>query len=136
MNNNKNNSGKIGLSDAEWKIMSELWEHEPMSITELSEFFAGRTGWSKSTVITLLKRMTAKGAVSFKQDGRTKRFFSVIKRENVAVSETRSFLERLYSGSPGLMLNSLIEQDALTSDEISELYDILEKAKKAGEEKQ
>ena len=119
---------KVKLSEAEWKIMSLLWENEPMTITQLTAALKNETGWGKSMVLTLLKRMEEKKAVSYEQGKTAKSFFSLIKRENVAVSETKSFLKRLYNGSLGLMVNSLIQQEALSDEDISELYNILKKA--------
>ncbi|MBQ8781871.1 MAG: BlaI/MecI/CopY family transcriptional regulator [Oscillospiraceae bacterium] len=119
---------KIKLSESEWKIMSVLWENEPMTITQLTAALKDETGWGKSTVITFLKRMEEKGAVQYEQGKSAKSFYTLIKRENVAVSETKSFLKRLYNGSLGLMVNSLIQQEALSDEDISELYDILKKA--------
>ena len=127
---------KIRLSESEWKIMSVLWENEPMTITQLTASLKDETGWSKSTVITFLKRMEEKGAIAYEQGKSAKNFYTVIKRENSVVSEAKSFLKRLYKGSIGLMVNSLINENALSDDEISELYDILEKAeKRKGEQK-
>lgn len=127
---------KIRLSESEWKIMSVLWENEPMTITQLTASLKDETGWSKSTVITFLKRMEEKGAIAYEQGKSAKNFYTVIKRENAVVSEAKSFLKRLYKGSIGLMVNSLINENALSDDEISELYDILEKAeKRKGEQK-
>lgn len=119
---------KSKLSEAEWKILSLLWEREPMTITNITAGLKEETGWSKSTVITLLGRMEEKGAVRYEQGKNARIYYSVLKREDAAVPETRSFLRRMYSGSLGLMLNSLIEQGELSDEEISELSDIIEKA--------
>ena len=119
---------KIKLSESEWRIMSVLWDNEPMTITQLTAALKEETGWGKSTVITFLKRMEDKGAVAYEQGKTAKSFYTLIKRENVAVSETKSFLKRLYNGSIGLMVNSLIQQEALSDEDISELYNILKKA--------
>ncbi|MCM1467797.1 MAG: BlaI/MecI/CopY family transcriptional regulator [Alistipes sp.] len=116
------------LSEAEWKILSTLWEHDFLTITQLVAELKTETNWSKSTVITLLKRMEEKRAVAYIQGERAKKYYALIKRENVAIPETKSFLKRLYNGSLGLMINSMIEQDALTDRERNELYDILKKA--------
>lgn len=120
--------GKIKLSASEWKIISMLWENEPMTIMQLTSALEPDTGWTKHTVITLLKRMEAKNAVAYDQVKNAKSYYSLIKREDVAVSETKSFLERLYKGSLGMMVNSLISQQALSKEDIDELYDILKKA--------
>lgn len=102
---------KVRLSSSEWKIMSLLWENEPMTIMQITAALNNDTGWSKHTVITFLKRMEDKKAVSFEQIGNAKHYFTLIKREDVAVSETRSFLQRLYCGSIGMMVNSMINQN-------------------------
>lgn len=119
---------KIKLSSSEWKIMSLLWENEPMTIMQITGALKERTGWGKHTVITLLKRMEEKNAVVYDQKGNAKHYRSLIKREDVAVSETRSFLQRIYRGSIGMMVNSMIQQNALSKEDIDELYDILRRA--------
>lgn len=119
---------KVKLSEAEWKIMTILWEKEPMTIMQLTAALKGETGWTKNTVITLLKRMEKKEAVAYEQGKNAKNYYSLIKREDVCVEETRSFLKRIYRGSLGMMVNSLIEQDAVSKEDIAELYDILKKA--------
>ncbi|MDE5992264.1 MAG: BlaI/MecI/CopY family transcriptional regulator, partial [Oscillospiraceae bacterium] len=105
---------KIKLSEAEWKIMTMLWEKEHMTIMQLTAALKGETGWTKNTVITLLKRMEKKEAVAYEQCENAKKSSSLIKRDDVCVEETRSFLKRLYRGSLGMMVNSLIEQDAVS----------------------
>ena len=37
-------------------------------------------------------------------------------------------MNRVYSGSPGLMMSAIAESDGLTREEIDELYKILESA--------
>lgn len=119
---------KVKLSEAEWKIMTLLWEREPMTIMQLTAALKSETGWTKNTVITLLKRMEKKEAVAYEQGKTAKNYYSLTKREDVCVEETRSFLNRIYRGSLGMMINSLIEQDAVSKEDIAELYDILKKA--------
>ena len=119
---------KLKLSEAEWKIMTILWEREPITIMQLTAALKNETGWTKNTVITLLKRMEKKEAVAYEQGKTAKNYYSLMKREDVCVEETRSFLKRIYRGSLGMMVNSLIEQDAVSKEDIAELYDILKKA--------
>ncbi|MCM1577689.1 MAG: BlaI/MecI/CopY family transcriptional regulator [Ruminococcus sp.] len=114
------------LSDSEWKILSLLWESEPMTITQITAALKPTAGWSKSTVITLLNRMEEKNAVSYEQGKNARLYYSVLTRKQAAVPETRSFLKRMYNGSLGLMLNSLVSQGELSEDEINELSAIIE----------
>ena len=118
----------INLSDSEWKLMNHLWEQSPRTITELTAAVKGETGWSKNTVITMLARLEAKGAVRHEEGLRAKRYFPVVAREEAALAETESFLSRVYGGSLGLMMSAMVDSQALTEDDIAELTAILERA--------
>ncbi|MDE7295626.1 MAG: BlaI/MecI/CopY family transcriptional regulator [Oscillospiraceae bacterium] len=119
---------KLNLSASEWKIMSMLWDNEPMTIMQLTKALKEETGWTKNTIIILLGRMEKKNAVTYERIGNAKHYSTLVKREDVCVAETQSFLKRIYRGSLGMMMNHLIEQKAVSKEDIAELYDILKKA--------
>jgi BlaI family penicillinase repressor len=114
------------ISDAEWKIMEILWEDAPGTITEITKALKGVTGWTKHTVITLLKRLEEKGAIYYEEGERAKQYYPRLKREDAARQETEEFLDKVYHGRMGLMLNAMVQQKALSAEEIDELYQILE----------
>ena len=124
--------GKVSLSDGEWKIMNSLWESGESTITELTASLEKETGWDKHIIITMLGRMEKKEAVAHRQGGRAKVFYPLVSREEVSMQETRGFLEKVYRGSLGMMVNAMVADQALSEQEIQELYDILEQAKKKG----
>ena len=113
------------LTNAEWKLMEALWDRSPLTGRELTEQMQAQCGWSRSTTLTLLSRMELKGAVTSDSSGGKKLFSPLLLREDAAMQETESFLERVYKGSVGLMLSSLTKKQALTKAEIDELYGIL-----------
>ncbi len=119
---------KINLSDSEWKLMNCLWSQSPRTITELTAALKAATGWSKNTVITMLSRLEAKGAVHHEEGARAKRYFPAIDRRDAARAETESFLGKVYGGSLGLMMSAMVESRQLTEADIAELSAILEKA--------
>lgn len=118
------------LSDGEWKIMQILWGEAPQTITRLTKELAEDTGWTKHTVISYLKRMEEKGAVRFVTAGRTKQFYPVIREEEAEVRETRDFLEKVFHGKFGLLLHTMVQQQSFTDEEIEEMQQILDEAKK------
>ena len=124
--------GKVSLSDGEWKIMNSLWESGESTITELTASLEKETGWDKHIIITMLGRMEKKEAVAHRQGGRAKVFYPLVSREEVSMQETRGFLEKVYRGSLGMMVNAMVADQALSEQEIQELYDILEQARKKG----
>lgn len=114
----------IGLTEAEWQVMEVLWERAPLNGREMSEIMAERMGWNRSTTLTMLRRMEAKGAVAADM-GEPKQFRPKIAREDAALRETESFLDRVYHGSVRMMVSAMTEKQALSKTEIDELYAML-----------
>lgn len=121
---------KIVLSDGEWKLMNKLWEQSPRTIMELTKALAEETGWSKNTVITMLSRLEAKGAVYHEEGARAKRYFAALAQADAARTETESFLGKVYGGSLGVMMSAMVGSKALTQADIDELSAILEQARR------
>lgn len=121
----------IRLSEAEWKVMNVLWDEAPQTIMQLTRRFQETTGWTKHTIMTFLKRMEDKGAVFYEAGVRAKLYYPKIERREAVLQETEEFLERVFDGRMGLMLNTMVEQRALSGQEIAELYEILGRAEAA-----
>ncbi len=121
---------KINLSDAEWKIMNLLWERAPRTIMELTNTLKPETGWTKHTVISFLKRMEEKKAVHYEEGEKAKLYYPDLEREEAALQETEDFLDRVFQGKMGMMLNTMVQQRALSREELEELHKILDQAEK------
>lgn len=120
----------IVLSPGEWQIMDRLWEKAPRTLMELVHALAPDTGWSKSTIVTMISRLEAKGAISCQEGGRARLYSPVISRNQAALQETESLLRRVYRGSVGMMVNTLADGRGLSQADIDELTAILEKARR------
>lgn len=120
--------GKVNLSDAEWKLMNLLWEEAPRTIMQLTNALKAETGWTKHTVISFLKRMEEKGALHYVEGERAKLYYPDLKREEAARQETEDFLDRVFQGRMGMMLNTMVQQRALSKEDLAELHKILDLA--------
>lgn len=118
----------VTLTNSEWYVLDCLWERSPLTVMELVERLSGKVGWAKSTTITTLRRMEEKGLVHCQVTGRTRHYCPAVERRQAVRRETRSFLDKVYQGSVGLMVSAMADEKALSRAEIDELYDILRKA--------
>lgn len=119
---------QINISDGEWKIMNLLWEEPPKTLTQLTKELNQETGWTKHTIITMLKRLETKRAVYHEEGEKAKLFFPLISRSQAVLEETRGFLERVYDGSVSMMLHSMVSAKTLSKKDIEELSEILRQA--------
>jgi len=116
------------LTPTEWHLMECLWDHAPRTGREAAEYMTRSQGWSRSTTLTLLRRMTAKGFISCREENGVHVYSPMLARSEAAVRETDSFLNRVYRGSISTLLSNLAQRQNLTQAEIDELYDIIRKA--------
>lgn len=122
----------VKLSEAEWKVMSLLWQEAPQTMMQITNHFKETTGWTKHTVMTFLRRMEEKKAVHHEEGEKAKLYYPDIRKDEAVLQETEDFLVKVFDGRMGLMLNTMVEKNALSRDEIAEMYEILRRA----EEKQ
>ena len=120
----------VTLTNSEWYVLDCLWEHSPLTVMELVERLSQKVGWAKSTTITTLRRMEEKGLVHCEVTGRTRHYRPSVERRQAVRRETRSFLDKVYQGSVGLMVSAMAQEKTLSQEEIDALYAILKEAEK------
>ncbi len=122
---------KSTVTQSEWPIMELLWE-QPRTLMELVAALSEQMGWSKSTVTTMVRRMDEKGLITYRTEGRAKRFRPAVSRADVTARETDSLLRRAYNGSIGMLVNAMAQRNDLSKEDIAELYAILQEAEARG----
>ena len=119
---------QIKLTGGEWSVLDCLWAESPQTVMQLVSKLGERVGWAKSTTITTLRRMEEKGLVYCEIVGKGKSYTPAVEQEQAVISETRSFLDRVYQGSVGLMMSAMVESRGLSEDDMQEIKATLEDA--------
>lgn len=122
----------ISLTPAEWNLMEYLWERSAITGREAARHCAEHIGWSRTTTLTVLRRLVEKGAVACDESGVRNRYTPLIERQDAALRETDDFLRRVYKGSVGMMLSAMTKKQELSKEEIDELREILRQAEREG----
>ena len=118
----------IKLTSGEWNVLNCLWEHSPRTVMQIVGELEKTVGWARSTTITTLHRMEAKGLVRCEQAGRGTAYVPLVERDRAVLAETRSFLDRVYQGSVGMMMSAMAKQEGLSREQIAQLRAILDEA--------
>lgn len=103
-----------------------------LTMTQIAARLTERTGWTKSTGETLVRRMADKGLLRWEQGTKAKLYFPTVAREDAVVQETRGFLRKVFGGSVGLLVNTMAEREELSREEIDQLYEALRKLEEKG----
>ena len=112
------------------QLLQLLWDDSPLGATELADRVSADRGWTITTVKTLLSRLVTKGAITAKPHGRKFLYAPAIDRDDVAASQARDLIDRLFGGRVSPLVAQLAEQKQLDPDDIAELEAIIRSLKK------
>lgn len=118
---------KTRLTASEWEIYECLWEEAPLTLAQLRKRCAQRTGQAVSTAETTVARMEKKGLFRVERGERAKLFYPLFPREEAVLEETRSFLDRIFGGSPLSLVSSMVSGGQFSDEEIEALHQLLDR---------
>ena len=113
------------FSEAEWKVMRVVWRRPGAAVREIVAELAAETGWSYSTVKTMLARLTEKGALSLAKDANLYRYTATVDERDARRSAVRSLLDRAFDGTLGGLVHHLVADEKLSRREVEELRSLL-----------
>lgn len=118
------------FSDTEWTVMTAVWGGSPESVTarEVHERVAPETGWSYSTVRTLLTRLVEKRALDGTRDGKAVRYRARVSADQARRSALRSLVDRAFGGRMSALVQHLADAEPLDEAERKELESMLRAA--------
>lgn len=115
------------LSQTEQEIMEVLWESgEAKTPSQLLLHFAPLHDWKRQTMSTFLSRLTEKGLISAKRQGRELYYSPILSKNQYESKRSRSIINSLYQGSVTNFLASLVTEIPENPQEIEEIKRWLE----------
>ncbi len=113
------------ISDAEYAVMTVLWDTSPLTAQDVAERVPRERGWSVNTVKTLLSRLIAKKTIAHDEDGRRYLYRPLVLQADYVAVESRRWMDRLFGGKLTPLVAHLAERGALSPDEIAEIEALL-----------
>jgi predicted transcriptional regulator len=117
------------FTDAELKLMEVLWNKGSATVSDVLEGLKTKPALAYSTVITTLRILETKGYVSHTKEGRAFTYQPLIGRDEARQSAITHLLQRLFEGSPELLVTSLFEDRKISAAEMKRLRALIEEEK-------
>lgn len=113
------------LFDTEYRLLSIIWENEPVNSTALSKLCLEKLGWKKSTVFNMIRKLAERGFVKNENAVVT----ALVRREQVAKYESETVIEKNFGGSLPAFISAFLDGKKITAEEAEELKKMIDKAK-------
>jgi BlaI family transcriptional regulator, penicillinase repressor len=128
-----NNPPEIRLGRQELRIMKVVWDRGTATVHDVKDTLSRGRKPAYSTILTMMRKLEEKGYLRHEVVERTYVYRPTISREAVRTSLLGDLLERVFEGSPSLLVSSLVEHNPLTEKEVSEIKEVLAERRKAHE---
>ncbi len=112
---------ELQMGAVETKFAEIIWEHEPLSSSELAALSLERLGWKKSTTYTVLKRLCDKGIFQNSKGSVT----SLISKQEFYSLQSERFVEENFGGSLPGFLAAFTKGKKLTAEEVQQLRKLI-----------
>jgi BlaI family penicillinase repressor len=114
------------LTDREWELMDALWVAGQATATDIQNQMQASRAWAYSTVKTMLDRLVAMGYVKARRVGNVYEYSPKSKRPTVVGKLLDDVTQRIFGGAAAPFIQTLIERNALTEDEVQSLRKMLD----------
>ena len=116
---------EIQLGVIEARFADMIWEHEPVTSSELVKLAAEAFTWKRTTTHTVLKRLCEKGLFENNKGTVT----GLISRSQFYSMQSRKFVEDTFDGSLPAFLAAFTQNSKLTPEDVAEIRNIIDQAK-------
>lgn len=117
---------QLGVIEARYADM--IWEHEPVTSSELVKMTADAFNWKRTTAHNVLRRLIDKGL--FRNDGGT--VTAVISRGEFYSLQSRKYVEEAFEGSLPAFIAAFTKNTSLTAQEAAEIHKMIDEAQEGG----
>ena len=109
--------------ESEYRFCLILWKHEPINSTKLARICKEELGWSRTTTVTVSRRLSDRGVV--KNENAT--VTSLISKEDIQVAQMDEMMEKTFEGSLPAFIAAFARRQELSDEEMQEILRIIEK---------
>ena len=110
------------LFDSEYRLLSIVWENEPVQSGELCKLCQESLGWKRTTTYTVLKKLCNKGVLQNESAIVT----SIDKREVVQRQEGQVVLDKAFGGSLPQFIAAFLGEQGISDAEAQEIRDMID----------
>lgn len=114
---------QLGVIEARYADM--IWEHEPVTSSELVKLTATEFNWKRTTAHNVLRRLIDKGL--FQNDNGV--VTSKISKDKFYSMQSKKYVENTFEGSLPAFIAAFMQDTKLTAKEVDEIHKMIDRAK-------
>ena len=114
----------ISFTDRELDVMSVLWDLGDATVAEVRARLSDDLAYT--TVLTVLRTLEEKGHVAHREEGKAYRYRPLVERQEAGQSVLTRMIDKVFGGSPELLLTQLVRERDMSVDELKRLRRLMD----------
>ena len=114
----------ISFTERELDVMAVLWRQGSGTVAEVRD--ALPEDFAYTTVLTVLRTLEDKGHVTHLAEGKAHRYVPIVDQETAGRSALARVLDKIFDGSPELLLTQLVAGESLDATKVRSLRKLLD----------
>jgi predicted transcriptional regulator len=115
------------VTDGELAVLDILWEKGDMNASDMVKELKEKKDWNRNTTYTFINRLVNKGIVERSEPNFLCR--TLYDRQEVGLSETKGFVEKMFRGSFDSLVSAFISSDEISTEDIRKIEEIIRRKK-------
>ena len=115
------------ISKSALRVMNVVWERNYAAAKDIADELTSKCGWNKNTTYTVINQCIKKGFLERSEPGFMCR--ALVSREDAQIKELHGLEDQMFKGSPKLLFSTLFEDVSLSSEDITEIEQLIAKRK-------
>ena len=121
------------MGRVEWEILQFVADHHPITVREVADHMAQTSGQARTTVLTVLERLRAKGYLTRRKQAGVNHYSPKTSKTELVQDMVGDFVQGVLGGSVSPFFAYLTESGELNEKQIRELKSILKDLEDRGE---
>jgi predicted transcriptional regulator len=113
------------LGETEMEVLHHVWDLGEATVSDVRERILRDRDIAYTTVMTVLKKLSEKGYLQYRKDGRSYVYSAAVPQEDVQHTLLHRLMDKVFHGSPSALLQTLIQREKLDEDEQASIRDLL-----------
>ena len=114
------------LGDQELELLRFITESAPITVREAAESYGKDRGLARTTVLTMMERLRAKGYLTRSESGAANEYSPCLSRSELMRGVVRGFVEKTLGGTLSPFVAYLTQDAAVSRDELEDLKRLVE----------
>src|SRR5690625_5004403 len=120
------NKALTTLRETEMEVLHNVWKLGEASVADVREQIRKEREVAYTTIMTVMKNLEKKGYLKYRKEGASFIYSAARKPDEVRYNLVDKLVEKVFHGSPGDLVQTLVKSENLSAEERQQIRKIID----------